>query len=261
MSKKFLVGLIILVSVVAVFFFISFDHFNEEIEKYAPIKDGVEDRIVFFDIGNGDRLYLSLLIDAICECDPKVLAVDVFFSDLKNPDIDELLKKSLNRKNLVLATRHNGKEAFDVHPEFLRQAGAYGFAQSEQRGRHTSAAFYLNKAKDEHFASAIVRKYDSLALQKFLQTQKKQPLEIIFTRLEQQFKVYDFKDFNFDCSLIEGKIAYMGYFGREEDLHVTKARYHENSMWFKDLSGEPDMHGSIVVANQVLMILDQIDND
>lgn len=167
--------------------------------------------------------------------------------------------KSLNRDNIVLATRHDGREPYAAHEDFLKQVNSYGYAQSIQRGRFTIDAFYLSQNNTNHFAYEIANKFDPEAAKSFKESNKEQPIEMVFTRLEQQFEIYDFKDFNFDCKEIEGKIAYMGYFGKEEDLHITKARFHKESKWFMELEGEPDMHGSVGVANQILMILDQVE--
>ncbi|WP_425389468.1 CHASE2 domain-containing protein [Ekhidna sp.] len=259
MRKKVLIALIILIAVAGIFFVVTFNQMTDEVETYAPIKEGKEDRIVFFDIGDGDREYLAQLIDSIQKCNPKVLAIDIFFEDLKDARKDSLLMASLNSSNIVLATKHDGYRTTNVHENFLEQVDAYGYAQSKMRGRYTSDAVYFTKGKDNHFSVEIAKMYDPELNMDYINERRDQETDIKFTRLEHQFKIYPFKDFDFNCTEIEGKIAYMGPFSNNEDLHVTKARYHEKSKKFEGVKNEPDMHGSIVVVNQVLMILDQIE--
>lgn len=259
MRKKILIALLILFSAAAIFYLITSNQMLDEVEKYAPIKEGFEDRIIFFDIGYGDREFLAQLIDSIQRCNPKVLAIDIFFEDLKDKRTDSLLMKSLNGSNVVLATKHDGYKTTHVHEDFLKQVEAYGYAQSVPEGRFTSEAFYLTKGKANHFALEIAKMYDPESSKDYIELRKNQEVDIKFTRLEQQFKVYQFQDFDFNCGEIQDKIAYMGFFGDDDDLHVTRSRFHEESKWMKELRNEPDMHGSIVVANQILMILDQVE--
>lgn len=258
MLKKILFVLLFLLITAAIFLVVSYRQMNAEVLAYAPIEEGFEDRIVFFDIGDGDREFLAALIDSIQQCDPKVLAVDIFFKELKDERKDSLLKKSLGSPNVVLATRHDGKQTHAVHESFLKLPGSYGYAQSVQEGRFTSDAFYLRQAKSHHFAYEIARQYDSAAALRFKLQNRSQPIKIVFTRQEKQFKLYSFGDFDFNCEDIRGKIAYMGYFGENEDLHVTRARHQKDTEWISTEEGKPDMHGSVVVANQVLMILDDV---
>lgn len=255
MRKKILISLIILIVVLGGFFGITFYHLYDLIETYSPIVEGNEDRIVFFDIGKGDRASIGRLIDSVAACNPKVMAIDVFFDQLKDPIKDSLLRQSLKKDNLVLARKIENQT---THPYFLEQAASTGFAQSISLGRFTSATYYPRYGNQNHFSLAIAQMYDSISSHGFTTKNKKGELEIIFTRLEHQFKVYEFGDFEYDCESIAGKIAYLGYFGNDEDLHVTRARYHEKST--RDIGKEmkADMHGSVVVANQILMILDDI---
>jgi len=210
---------------------------------------------VFFNIGDGDRTYLSKLIDSIAHCRPKVIGIDIFFTELKTPKSDSLIALSIKNSNAVLAARHNGIRYGNVHQMFLESANHLGYAQSNSDDdfmltfdpfiQHSGTHYY-------HFAYQIAKIYDQEKAEYFSDKHDGRSVELEYRRLDKQFKVFDFKDWNFTCSDIEGKIAYLGYLGpSNEDKHFTMARYFDSS----SKRNEPDMYGSTIVANEVLMIL------
>ncbi len=255
--KRLLVvgGSVVLIVLVA--FSISFIRFYNLNKKYNKLQKGIDNHFVFFNIGNGDRLYLIKLIDSISVCNPKVIGIDVFFTEQKDTAQDSILADCIKTSGAVLAARHDGARFFDVHPMFMRSARKVGYAQSNS-GDNFVIEFipFINSfgVDHYHFAYQIALAYDKKKASDFLsEMESNAAVEVEFRRLDDQFRKYDFNDLDFDCSEIQGKIAYLGYLGpTDEDKHFTISRYFHRD---RDKSG-PDMYGSTIVANQVLMILE-----
>lgn len=250
-------------------FFAYFIYKFERLEdKHILLTEGEVDKIRLINVGEGDREYIANVLNQINSCDPVVIAVDLLFATYDSTTVDTLLLNSIAASKATLSTRYYMGTTYDVHSKYLEAAYDYGYAEVESEEGYVS---YFNLYEKEykdlyeknhgvsrifHFAYRIASAFDSVAATKFLQKSPQSRTPFIISRLTDQFKIYDYQDLYFPCDDIRDKIIILGYLGpTNEDKHITYARYHTEKHYG---ANEPDMYGPIIVANEILMILEGI---
>jgi CHASE2 domain-containing sensor protein len=122
----------------------TFNDFRHTDIYYSHIKESpkASDEIVLVNIGNLPRRGIAEMINIVNRYEPKVIGVDVFFRDPKDPIGDSLLQDAFSRcKNLILVSElyeNYVTESIDSvgysHPMFMQNAEA-GFADLVTAGR------------------------------------------------------------------------------------------------------------------------------
>lgn len=150
-----------------------------------------------------------------------------------------------------------------MHEYFLQEAETIGYAQYNNHSQLISQTFNVLRSFGDsathHFAFSIAEKYDSIRSYSYLTHLGNgfNDLEVVYSNKANQFEIYDFGKLSFDPSRIAGRIAHLGYMGpSDEDKHFTKLRYAEK--YFADTGDEENTYKPVIVANQVLMILDNL---
>ena len=247
------IGAIIIISL-GVFYVITSRQYQELDSRYVNLEPGKEELITLVNVGNGDRKYIAEKIDQVFECNPKLIAIDLYFKEF-SPDTeqDTLLLSSIQNSKPILATRHKGIGTQGVNKVFLNAALDYGYAElTAEDGYVANFDVYRNRnsKKDLHFAYTVAKNIDSIAANQFLRNLNGNVSDVVISKLSKQFEIFDFQE-EINCKHITDKVVLFGYLGpTNEDKLKTYARFHDDS----NASG-PDMYGPIVVANQILMIL------
>lgn len=260
MKKVILISFVAILTIILGLFFYTSNQFKSLNDRYVKLKPGKEERIVLVNVGDGDRKYFAEKILEISACHPKVMGVDLFFNAFSaDSEADSLLLVSIEQSKCILGTMHGGMGTHGVHKRFLDAASGYGFAELDEIDGFVTEfqAFYDRVSKrDYHIAYELAKSYDSLAASDFIQSLSGQRSDVVISRLTDQFRIYDYQE-AIDCDLVKDRIVILAYLGpTDEDKLQTYARYHDQV----DAEG-PDMYGAVIVANQVLMILDnQISN-
>ncbi len=235
--------------------------------------------VVLVNIGTLPRAGIAEEINIISKYDPKVIGLDCFFEDLKDPFGDSLLKAAIqNAGPVVMASRLHGcseaKGGCDSLggslPYFtegidLGYANLISTATSQEKfktNRTFAAKVRLNGERVEAFGVKLARYANSLNVQLLLN--RKYPYEVVNFRgyggLGGRFFSLDVMDVfteNFDPGLIKDKIVIFGFMGQDfsdkswEDKYFTPLN--------PDYAGRtnPDMFGVTIHANIIAMILNK----
>jgi CHASE2 domain-containing sensor protein len=242
----------------------------------AQLKEGknnkFDNRIVIVNIGNADREGLAMMIDKASHMNPKVMALDVLFFGEKDPYQDSLLSEVFKRnKNLIVAQRLvlSGPDGDTIvtDGDYINTASTYAYVNLFADSL-SSIRYYEPFEKDykkklyKSFSSAIVQAYDSAAY-KELRKKGNSKTFINYSRSLIQYQPVQWEDLmmdNIDSSVLSGKIVLFGYLGTETDGIADKddlsdkfftpmnPRYYGKSV--------PDMHGILIHANIISMVLD-----
>lgn len=223
----------------------------------------IDNRIIIVNIGNADRLGLSVMIEKLRMAKPKVIALDISFDGAKDPQNDSILRGIISSTpNLILASKIEWTNK--TNPEYTGYFGnsapnrGYVNLIGEDGGtiRNFSPFEKIEGKTFNSFTAAIVSKVDNTAFEKL--RQRKKEYEVIhYTRKLEQYMLIegnDVLDENIAPELLQDKIVLMGYINPDpfnvEDKHFTPLN--------KQFAGKstPDMNGIVIHANIISMILD-----
>jgi CHASE2 domain-containing sensor protein len=227
----------------------------------------VDTNIVLVNIGDLRRDSLALLLNEVNRRQPKVIGLDAFFVDRREPFGDSLLRASMNSCNdLVLAgvlSREGGKQSFvGTHSWFGQKTGTFANLVGNKDNSSTVREFEPSTSEGDTvlscFAAGIVQLADPASWEK-LKARGNEREIIHYYGGAQSFVCLDQTDvFDSLCdlSILKNKVVIMGYLGKHlssvpdlEDLHFTPMNPHVSGR------SEPDMRGVIIHANIVAMIL------
>jgi CHASE2 domain-containing sensor protein len=230
--------------------------------------DKFDKRIAIINIGHADREGIAMLIEKTASMNPKAIGLDAFFDGPRDPYKDSLLSAVFQKtKNLVVVSRisweHHG-EKLTILPDYFDSAynqRGYGNIIGEERGTLRDFSPF---EEDEHhhitymsFASALAKNYDKAAFEKL--EKRGHPVEKInYTRKTPKYQLIEGDSLlagNVDDSILNGKIALLGYVNENPDDIEDKVFTPLNEKF----AGKsiPDMNGIVVHANIISMILDE----
>jgi len=200
-----------------------------------------------------DRFEIAQVIEQIDAMQPKVIGLDVFFRNLKEPAADRMLENTLRKtRNLVISCiledeLSEGSDQYHIRNRnfFVADEDAVfteGFVNLDGDGFSTVRSFtptlFWQKDTLYSFAVQIVRLCDNASFQKLLQ--RSGNLEVInFQPLV--FQSLNKNEISENPELITGKIVLIG--SLSEDLHKTPIN--------------PQMHGMEIHAHTISTILEE----
>ena len=244
-----------------------FDYNDLAYSKMHKNQDTPTDtNIVIVNIGDGDRLAISNMIEKINAQNPKVIGVDILFNAQKDPTTDSLLENQLtNNAKIVVAFNHvqkelHGEQAYAApnpgYGIFYEKSANKGFANfvGEQEGVIRHFTPFLKEKRLESFASAVVKIADPKSYQTLLK--RNHFTEVInYTRRTDKYLIIDGADLvsgKADGRVMTNKIVLLGYVSKSnndvEDKHFTplNEKYTGRAL--------PDMNGIFIHANIINMI-------
>ncbi|MEO6759231.1 MAG: CHASE2 domain-containing protein [Saprospiraceae bacterium] len=229
-----------------------------------------ESRIVLVNTGMPDRLQLYQMLERILAAKPKVIGIDIFLEDKKDPVIDSLLRQTFrHHPNIVLATQLENPTAL----AFDRETGCdtsfsnyaqTGFADFPGNDTRTIRQLIPKKKSKEYtaysFAAEISRLYDPRSLED-LEKRGHAAERIHFTTTIDNYLRFEpetILDTTVDLAeIMQDKIVLLGYLNEygPDDPIVDRFFTPMN----KRYSGRtiPDMYGVVVHANVIQMLLDR----
>ena len=225
-----------------------------------------EAEIVLITVDTLDREWVARELDAINAFEPKVVAIDLQFSEKMDPRKDVILLLALKyTQNLFMvsviddygdgASGHYDRFTLGSLPAFLDNAQT-GFANTiiEENELRTLNRFathaHVAGNIEYQFGVRVAMAFDSLRAMRYI-AQHPRIVEVDYHRGKRQFKVLSSADVlsgKISRKDIEGKIVMLGFLGPGlQDKFYTPLNTN---------SDEPDMYGLVYLAHIVAQILE-----
>lgn len=235
---------------------------------YAKLDKGkgntpIDKRIVVVNTGHLDRAELGFLIEKVSTYNPKIIGLDIYFEEAKDPEKDSILREIFRKtKNLIgVSVGVWGEHDFMIKKNYFDDVIAKrGYANliGEDIGtiRYFSPFEKVNHEKYPQITSAIVKEFEYPAYEKLVKRHKEEEA-INYTRRVNQYQVIASEDMmmdNIDSSLLKNKIVLLGYINLDPN-DVEDKKFTPMNAQFAGKS-IPDMNGIIVQANIISMVLD-----
>ena len=229
--------------------------------------------IVIVNIGYLNRLELANLITKIKNFNPKVVGIDAFFKENKDPISDSLLEEAINLDgNTVLVNNlgdynKNKKQYENLASSISRFSNNSfaGYANLPSKDASSLTTVRLFKPRSNvrdslvnAFAVQIVKLYDPVSYNYLLQ--RKNDFETINYRgnADKFFYIDGTNPENLDNAyFIRNKIVLLGFLGSYPSNRILEDIYY--TPLNKNYAGKtvPDMYGVVIHANIISMILDK----
>ncbi len=229
--------------------------------------------IVIVNIGYLNRLELANLITKIKNFNPKVVGIDAFFKENKDPISDSLLEDAINLDgNTVLVNNlgdynKNKKQYENLASSISRFSNNSfaGYANLPSKDASSLTTVRLFKPRSNvrdslvnAFAVQIVKLYDPVSYNYLLQ--RKNDFETINYRgnADKFFYIDGTNPENLDNAyFIRNKIVLLGFLGSYPSNRILEDIYY--TPLNKNYAGKtvPDMYGVVIHANIISMILDK----
>lgn len=234
---------------------------------YAKLGKGkdteIDRRIVIVNTGQLDRAELGFLIEKVNTYQPRVIGLDIYFNEAKDPIKDSILREAFKKtKNLVavsvLVPEEHGFSVAKNYFDDVNTNRGYANLIGEDIGtiRYYSPFEEINGKKYPHITSAIVRQYDTNAYEKLVKRHKE--VETInYRRRVDKYQVLEPEDVMMDNvvdTLLKDKIVLLGYINLDPN-NVEDKKFTPMNDKFAG-KALPDMNGIVVQANIISMVLD-----
>ena len=239
-----------------------------------------DENVVLVNIGTLPRAGIAEQIKIISKYNPKVIGLDCFFADPKEPYGDSLLIDAISQAdNIVLASKlyncSQEKGECDTligsNPMFKNKASSLGFANliSEaadqdqfKSNRSSTPVEKVNGEKHNALAVELVKYHSPDKVEKLFS--RNNPYEVINYRgyggLGGKFfslDVIDVFEQNFDPSLIKDKIVLFGFLGSDFSDKSWEDKYYTPLNEKYAGRTNPDMYGVSIHANIIAMIINE----
>lgn len=235
--------------------------------SYAKLEKGKnvqnDRRIVIVNTGQLDRAELGFLIEKVSSYQPKVIGLDIYFEEAKEPANDSILRETFKKvKNIVgVSVAVPEKKDFSIRKNYFDDVNTnrgYANLVGEDIGtiRYYSPFEIVNGKKYPQITSAIVREYDKQAYDK-LEKRHKDVETINYKRRVDKYQVLEPEQIlmdGVDSNLIKDKIVLLGYVNLDPN-NIEDKKFTPMNEKFAGKSN-PDMNGIIVQANIISMVLD-----
>lgn len=233
-------------------------YYSETMEEKPFVKD-----IVLVNTQKSDRKEIAQAIEKAALQNPKVIALDIIFKDLKEAESDSVLSATLQKYNhkIVGPFYFDSGSVIQNHPSFKTQnTGFINLYPEEGRSvvRNASAVNISSKDTLYSFAAEVSRKYDAAAVQNLKKLKDLFPID--YYGNSDSFFVFDIDELNTGRSfnVMKDAIVVFGYLGTPtgneydiEDKHFTPLN--------SEIAGKsnPDMYGAVIHANIINMLVHQ----
>ena len=225
----------------------------------------IADKIVLVNVQKAERSEIAQAIEHVARQQPKVMALDLIFRDLRDPQTDSVLHAVLQRyPDIVTAYYKENGEVHQNHAYFNSKPEKAGFINLYPKANETvireTSLLEISGHGDTlySFAAKIASEYDPDLLPDLLKFNASFPID--YTGNQDNFFTFDFDELDRDepIPVMEGAIVMFGYLGTPtgsefdiEDKHFTPLN--------PEITGKsaPDMHGVVIHANIVNMLVNK----
>lgn len=228
------------------------------------------DNIVIVNIEHRSRQEIATMIDSVQQYKPKVVGLDIIFSekeDTGNVYLGEVFKKYDNYIFSYKGAFEHGEKEVVSDPWLVQQKGGYVNLAGIDKEHSTVRFFYPYYNNQTAFTTAVMKRYDSSLVKRFNSAKDKR-VEIRYFGGDSAFNKFDYATImkgGLDSNAIKDHIVLFGYVGVEAStIDKTKNLYTiDEDRLFTPLNAQlsgrsyPDMYGVIVHANILRMMLDK----
>ena len=226
--------------------------------------DSIERRVVIVNTGQLDRAELGFLIEKVSAYKPKVIGLDIYFEEERDPVKDSILREAFRKtKNLAaVSVGYWEEDHFKIVPHHFDDVIAKrGYANliGEVIGtiRSYSPFEKVNGERYPQFTTAIVKEYDENAYQR-LEKRHKEEETINYSRRVDKYQIIEpeqlMTDDGVEQYILKNKIVLLGYINTDPNNIEDKKFTPMNSKFAGKKN--PDMNGIVVQANIISMVLD-----
>lgn len=219
----------------------------------------INKNIILVNIGKSNREDISNAIRVINNQNPKVIAVDAIFKELKSPKSDSLLKNTLKSSNVVYSYYFEGDSMVQNHNFFkpnLKKSGYLNVNPADGQKTIRDAKLFKTQGGDTLFSFVAKVALASKAISK---KQLKPEIPIDYSGNIESFIHFDIAEVlnRGEIPIMKNAIVLLGYLGTPinnlndiEDKHYTPM----NSA----IAGKaiPDTYGIVIHANVLQMLLE-----
>ncbi len=224
--------------------------------------------IILVNVGHTDRAEIAKAIEIVSDQNPKVIGLDLIFKDLKSPKEDSLLRKALQKANIITTYIAYPDSLIQNHSFFTNFSGKSGFVNILSKEEHLVIrdfeAWKLNHREDTlvSFAVQAALKFNPDLRKKVFALRASTPIDytanIDDTNSPGSFMHFDIAEIlrRKTIPVMEGAIVIFGYLGSPtnnpndiEDKHFTPMN--------PVIAGKslPDMYGAVIHANIIKTII------
>jgi CHASE2 domain-containing sensor protein len=220
-------------------------------DLYYVLSEKKEDnRIIIIDIGNANRKEIAQLLLNANEKNPKVIGLDIFFSEECRSDDDSLLIEALNGTNNLVLVYHSENDYKD-YGQFGVLNTHYGYdnLSDDRKNRYIDWKYQHNDTIEYAFSTVVAQLYDENTFLKLKQRNKKK--EIIHYNKSFETNIKEINSINWAKEDFTNKIVLIGNTKSKEDLH-------EIPMGFNVDTQRSLLSGIEIYATVISMIIDGV---
>lgn len=234
--------------------FITFTSFGQ---GHVHLTEKVDPDIIIINIEEGDRAFIGKLLLTIDSCNPKLIAIDAWFINEKDSYQDSILVTALRLidNDILGYTLDPDGLPLRSHYKFRNFVSGEGLAVLDNIdgiSSHITPVHVIEGEEHELLPLTIVKKWKPDFINRF---DKDETIPIEFTRTLDQFVHFNGSGLTVKSNFqyLQDKVVLLGYLGpSNEDKHFSPIRQVMN---YKD--GEPDTYGVVIIANEILTILNR----
>ncbi|HTJ52812.1 MAG TPA: CHASE2 domain-containing protein [Cyclobacteriaceae bacterium] len=244
-NKKILVFItLVLVSLIAF-------SCKSEYAKYVSLEPGIDNNIVFFNIKNYSRKELGDYIRKIDSLEPRVIALDVQFDELKDAYGDSVLASAIANSGKIVMSSFIDQNSI-VHksdPYFTQNILGDGVLSGVIDDQNVMSKYVpIFENNDGQFVAfpTLITLYYKFGLKNVYNYMVNNQYEIKFTKNKDQFVILD--ENSMQKKQVRGKIVFFGYLGpNHENEYLTPLDIVEGD--------DSKTYSAIITANIVLNLL------
>ena len=225
--------------------------------------DSLDRRIVIVNTGHLDRAELGFLLETVNAYKPKVIGLDIYFEDAKEPEKDSILREAFRKvKNIVaVSVADPEKHGISIRKNYFDDVNTkrgYANLVGEDIGtiRYYAPFEKHHQQKYPQITSAIVKEYDKEAYDR-LEKRNKEVESINYKRRVDKYQVLEPEQLltdGVDSNILNNKIVLLGFIDNDPN-NIEDKKFTPMNEKFAG-KAHPDMNGIVVQANIISMVLD-----
>ena len=213
--------------------------------------------IVIVNLQEGDREFIAEMLLNVNTCEPRLIVLDAFFREEKDPKQDSILASALGDiEDIFLINAKEGTEMSHSHSMFLDSVRDAGFVNLQATHHQPNFFQPVIEVRGERYEHAALKVRNFVNPDQPLDFEPEISLKIDYQNNLDGFHYWNGEDIDpisYKDSLRD-KIVLVGYLGPSfEDKHSVMHDGHT--------SEDPNMYGVVIIANILQQLLEATPED